>query len=79
MRCYKVFLFRVEASLAVATGFLGILTPIWRDWIEGLTGWDPDHHSGSVEIALVCSLFVLSATLSAAAYFTHRRLLAVAS
>jgi hypothetical protein len=79
MRGYQLFLARAEASLAVLTAFLGILTIFWRDWIEGLTGWDGDHHSGSAEIGLVCALLAVSVTMSAVAYVSHRRLRAVTS
>ena len=47
MQSYKIWLARIEVSLAVLTGILGVLTLLWRDWIEALTGWSPDHHSGS--------------------------------
>ena len=47
---------RLEAAIAVLTGALGILTLIWRDWIETLTGWDPDRHNGSVEWLVVAVL-----------------------
>ena len=74
MRRYEIFLARAEVALACVTGFLGILTMFWRDWIEGLTGWNPDHHSGTVEIAIVCVLLAASVTSAAAAYATYRRL-----
>jgi hypothetical protein len=37
--------FWVEAGLAALCGFLGILTLFTRDWIEALTGFDPDSAS----------------------------------
>jgi hypothetical protein len=40
---------QLEAAIAVFAGVPGILTPVWRDGIEALSGWDPDHHTGSVE------------------------------
>jgi hypothetical protein len=43
MRGHRVLLFRIEVSLAVLTGLLGVLTIFWRDWIEALTGWSPDR------------------------------------
>lgn len=79
MRRHKVLFARAEATLAILTGFLGILTIFWRDWVEALTGWNPDHHSGSAEIALVCALLAASVTLSAVAYVTYGQLRAVAS
>ncbi len=76
---YRIFLARIEASLAVLTGVLGILTLFWRDWIEVLTGWNPDHHSGSLEIGLISVLLISSVACAAAARMTYRRLAAVPS
>jgi hypothetical protein len=55
---------------------------VWHDWIEGIFGFDPDHHNGSFEWELVvvcCALAVLFATLArrewrmtATARGTHR-------
>jgi len=47
---------RLEAAIAVLAGALGILTLVWRDWIESLTGWNPDHHNGNVEWLVVAVL-----------------------
>jgi hypothetical protein len=71
---YRIFLVRIEAALAAVSAALGVLTLFWRDWIEILTGWDPDHHSGSVEIGLVLALFVVSVTCAVLARRTYRRL-----
>jgi hypothetical protein len=54
---------RVEQGLAILTGFLGLLTIFWRDWIEGLTGFDPDHHSGSAEVGIIVGLLAVSIVL----------------
>jgi hypothetical protein len=56
-------LFRVEATLAVVTGLLGVVTLFWHDWIE-VTGWDPDQHSGSLEWAVVAVLLLVSLSLA---------------
>ncbi len=74
MRHYKVVLFRIETSLAVLTGFLGVLTLFWRDWIEALTGWSPDHHSGSIEFGLISILFIASVSCAAVARRTYRQI-----
>ena len=34
----------VEGGLAALSGFLAILTLFTRDWIEALTGFDPDTY-----------------------------------
>jgi hypothetical protein len=68
----------LEAAIALAAGTLGVLTMFWRDWIEALTGWDPDHHNGSLEWLIVAVLLAVSAFLGAAA-FRHRRLRAAVS
>jgi len=46
----------IETLVATLAGGLGILTAFWHDWIEGLTGWDPDHHNGSFEWLIVFAL-----------------------
>lgn len=74
MRHSKVVLFRIETLLAVLTGFLGVLTLFWRDWIEALTGWSPDGHSGSIEFGLISVLLIASAACAAAARRTYRQL-----
>jgi hypothetical protein len=77
MRSYQALLFRIEVVLAVLAGALGVLTLFWRDWIEALTGWSPDHHSGSVEFGLIAVLLVTSVSCAAAARRTYRQLAAV--
>jgi hypothetical protein len=56
---------RLEAAIAVLAGALGILTLIWRDWIEFLAGWDPDHHNGSVEWLVVGVLLAVAVAMGA--------------
>jgi hypothetical protein len=58
---------RVEAATAVLAGALGIVTVFWHDWIEALTGWDPDQHDGSAEwliVALLLAVAVAMGTVS---------------
>jgi hypothetical protein len=76
MRGHRIVLFRLEISFAVSTGILGVVTVFWRDWIEALTGWSPDHHSGSVEFGLISVLLITSVSCAAAARRTYRRLAA---
>ncbi len=47
---------RVESALCVASAALAVLTLVWRGWLEEVFGFDPDHHSGSVEWAVVVGL-----------------------
>ena len=56
---------RLEAAIAVLAGALGILTLFWRDWIEFLTGWDPDHHHGSAEWLVVAVLLAVAVAMGA--------------
>jgi hypothetical protein len=65
-------------ALALSAGTLGILTIFWHDWIEVLTGWDPDHHSGSMEWILVVGLLAVAVWAGLAAR-RHWRLLTVSS
>ena len=70
--------FRVETAVALFAGVLGILTAFWHDWIEALTGWDPDHHNGSVEWLIVAVLLVVAVVLGAVARRDWRLLAAAA-
>jgi hypothetical protein len=63
----------METAIAVCAGALGILTIFWHDWIEALTGWDPDHHSGSSEWVIVAALLVVAAAVGSVARRDWRR------
>lgn len=45
--------FWLEAALASLCGFLSIVTVFWRDWVEAINGFNPDHGNGSFEWILV--------------------------
>lgn len=79
MRRYRIFLARIETTVAILTGALGIITIFWHDWIEILTGWDPDHHSGGVEAGLIVVLLAMSVTCAVLARRTYRRIPALSS
>ena len=51
--------FWAEAAGACSTGLLAVFTLLWPDWIEAVSGVDPDHHSGAVEWAVVGGLATL--------------------
>jgi len=57
----------LETAIALFAGALGVLTIVWHDWIEGLTGWDPDQHRGAYEWLIVGVLIALAVMLGAAA------------
>jgi hypothetical protein len=63
----------VAASLTIVTGGLALITPWWPDWIEFLSGWDPDHHNGSVERLIVIGLFALTAVFMVMTAIEWRR------
>ena len=56
---------RTEAAVAVLAGALGVLTLVWRDWIEFLSGWGPDRHSGSAEWLVVAVLLAAALAMGA--------------
>jgi hypothetical protein len=58
---------RLESAIAVVAGALGILTIFWHDWIEALTGWDPDHHNGSFEWIIIVALLAVAVAVAAMA------------
>ena len=64
--------FWIETALASLCGFLAILTIFSRDWIEALTGYDPDQHDGSVEWMIVAALALICMLLSLAALHSGR-------
>jgi hypothetical protein len=60
-------LIATESVLAGVTGLLAILTAVWPDWTELLFRWDPDHHSGGAELAVIVVLACLCLVSGAAA------------
>jgi uncharacterized membrane protein len=72
-------LFWVEIGLAAIAGLLALITPIFPDWIEFVSGWDPDQHDGSVEWMIVVGLFVVTVVMVALAAIKWRRTTATAS
>jgi hypothetical protein len=66
----------LETAIALLMGLLGVVTIFWHDWIEALTGWDPDHHNGSLEWLIVAGLLVAAVAMGTAARCHLRLLLA---
>jgi hypothetical protein len=65
--------FWIEAGLAAATGLMAAITPFFPDWIEFISGWDPDRHDGSVERLMVVGLFCAFLFASGLAALEWRR------
>jgi hypothetical protein len=65
--------FWVEAALASAAGILCLITPIWPDWIEVISGWDPDQHDGSAEWMIALGLLFVAAAIAAVAAVEWRQ------
>jgi undecaprenyl pyrophosphate phosphatase UppP len=64
---------KVETVLTVIVGVLAAVTMFWHDWIEVLTGWDPDHHSGTFEFYIIIGLAVIALVLGLLARVSWRR------
>ena len=63
----------IEVGLAAVTGLLALITPVFPDWIEFVSGWDPDQHDGSVERMIVVGLFVVTIVMVALVAIEWRR------
>ena len=66
----------LELGFGSAAGILGLLTLVWRDWIEAVFGVDPDHHDGSLEWVVVVVLLAVAVVLGLLARRDWRRLAA---
>ena len=54
------------------TGFLAVLTIFWHDWIEVVTGTDPDRYNGSLAWLIVAGLAIACVILAVAARHSWR-------
>ena len=73
MRKNLSWTFWVEIILASLVGLLGLITPFFPDWIEAVSGWDPDQHDGSVERMILVGLCILSIVIFSLAAVEWRR------
>jgi len=70
---------QLEIAVALGAGLLGVLTIFWHDWIETLTGRDPDHQNGSVEWLIVAALLIVAIVVGIVARRQWRALAALTS
>ncbi len=68
---------KIETGVAIAAAALFLLTLISREWIEFLTGWDPDGGSGALEMGIVVVLAAIALGLSLRARADWRKLKAL--
>jgi hypothetical protein len=65
--------FWVEVVLSVVSGVSLVLSLVWKEWIEMLTGLDPDNGSGSAEWAVVVLSALTLITFATLSRFEWRR------
>jgi hypothetical protein len=70
---------QLEMAVALGAGLLGVITIFWHDWIEALTGRDPDHQDGSVEWLVVAGLLIVAIVMGIVARRHWRALAALTS
>jgi hypothetical protein len=68
---------KLETGVAILAAALLVLTLITREWIELLTGWDPDGGSGALEWGIVVVLAVIAVGLSLRARSDWRKVQAL--
>jgi hypothetical protein len=73
-RTWLLVLFWAEVLLAAAAAVLAVATAIHPNWIEELTGLDPDAGSGSAEWAVTLALALAAVALAVGARFTRSAL-----
>jgi hypothetical protein len=66
----------IETALSALSFVFCVLTAVWKDWIELVFRFDPDHHSGSVEWGIAAAALVLALVFGAIARVERRRLVA---
>jgi hypothetical protein len=66
--------FWLETVVAAISGSLCLITPLWPDWIESVSGWDPDQHDGMVEWAILTALLLVTIVMLLFAARSRRRL-----
>jgi hypothetical protein len=54
--------FSLETGLSSLCAVLFVVTLFRQDWIEEVSGFDPDQHDGVIEWAIVLTLLAVSVT-----------------
>ena len=62
-----------EAVFACMSSFLAVLTAVRPDWIEGLTGLNPDGGNGTLEVVIVAAFAAAALALMLSAWYEWRR------
>ena len=68
---------KIETVVAILAAGLFVVTLISREWIEALTGWDPDNGNGSLEWLIVAVLAVIAVALGLRARSDWRKVQAL--
>ncbi|HEY2196001.1 MAG TPA: hypothetical protein VGH76_27410 [Actinomycetospora sp.] len=66
--------YRLEVVATVIAAVLALVTLVWADWIELLTGLDPDGGNGELEWLLAAAFAVVAVVCGVLARRDHRRL-----
>jgi hypothetical protein len=62
-----------ESATAAIAATLAALTAVWPDWIEHLTGQEPDNGNGSLELYLTAAFAVTAVIFAIVASAEWRR------
>lgn len=65
--------FWLETGMAIVTSILFVITLVQRNWIEIVSGVDPDNGNGSLEWLIVGVLLVVTIMLFTLASYEWRR------
>lgn len=66
--------YRLEVVAAVVAAILALVTLIWADWIELLTGLNPDGGNGDLEWLFAAAFALVAVGCAVLARRDHRRL-----
>lgn len=72
MRSRKALII-LENAIGALCALLAAVTIVWRDWIEIVFKWDPDHHSGAAEIGIIFGLALTGGAFVCIARWQNRR------